>query len=125
MGIISCMGEDYTAPEIDIQSDSSATNLIDDEIPTGQTIKSYLNSNFVQFEEVSDLNKPLTDNIITSLCMYRSGAANKPTGNAGAVLTCVPNANSYACQFAFELGGQIWYRLRNGSGTISAWAQKV
>lgn len=48
MGIISCMGEDYTAPEIDIQSDSSATNLIDDEIPTGQTIKSYLNSNLVE-----------------------------------------------------------------------------
>lgn len=125
MGVISQNGIDYPVPSVPVQSDGSATDLTNAAVPTGQTIKSYLNSNFVQFEEVSDLNKPLTDNVITSICMYKSGAANKPTGNAGVVLTYVTTANSYSAQFAFELGGQIWYRLRNGSGTISAWAQKV
>lgn len=130
LGEVLSESEGYTDRVLDdlgtaSKKDIETTLTNDENLPTGSAVISYLNSNFVQFEEVSDLNKPLTDNVITSLCMYRSSAANKPTGNAGVVLTYVPSANSYSAQFAFELSGQIWYRLRNGSGTISAWAQKV
>lgn len=46
MGVISQNGIDYPVPSVPVQSDGSATDLINDAVQTGQTIKSYLNSNF-------------------------------------------------------------------------------
>lgn len=45
MAIISHMSVDYDAPVVEVQSDSSATDLENAKVPTGQTIKSYLNTN--------------------------------------------------------------------------------
>lgn len=46
MGVISQNGIDYPVPSVPVQSDGSATDLTNASVPTGQTIKSYLNSNF-------------------------------------------------------------------------------
>ena len=45
MGVISQNGIDYPVPSVPVQSDGSATDLTNAAVPTGQTIKSYLNSN--------------------------------------------------------------------------------
>ena len=47
MGVISQNGIDYPVPSVPVQSDGSATDLTNAAVPTGQTIKSYLNSNIV------------------------------------------------------------------------------
>ena len=47
MGVISQNGIDYPVPSVPVQSDGSATDLTNAAVPTGQTIKSYLNSNLV------------------------------------------------------------------------------
>ena len=47
MAVISHCGVDYTAPTVEVQSDASATSLEATKVPTGQTITSYLNSNFL------------------------------------------------------------------------------
>ena len=53
MSIISHMSVDYDAPVVEVQSDSSATDLENAKVPTGQTIKSYLtaNNNIVPISE--------------------------------------------------------------------------
>lgn len=48
MGVISQNGIDYPVPSVPVQSDAHATDLINDAVQTGQTLKSYLNSNFVK-----------------------------------------------------------------------------
>ena len=47
MGVISQNGIDYPVPSVQVQSDGTATDLTNDRVPTGQTIKSYLNSNLI------------------------------------------------------------------------------
>lgn len=47
MGVISQNGIDYPVPSVPVQSDGSATDLTNAAVPTGQTIKSYLNSNLI------------------------------------------------------------------------------
>ena len=47
MGVISQNGIDYPVPSVPVQSDAQATDLIDNAVQTGQTLKSYLNSNIV------------------------------------------------------------------------------
>ena len=48
MAVISHCGVDYTAPTVEVQSDASATSLEATKVPTGQTITSYLNSNYAK-----------------------------------------------------------------------------
>ena len=48
MGVISQNGIDYPVPSVPVQSNGSATDLTNAAVPTGQTIKSYLNSNLVE-----------------------------------------------------------------------------
>lgn len=47
MPAIRFKGVDYTTPTVYVQSDASATDLENTKVPTGQTIKSYLNSNII------------------------------------------------------------------------------
>lgn len=49
MGVISQNGIDYPVPSVPVQSDGSATDLTNAAVPTGQTIKSYLNSNLGKY----------------------------------------------------------------------------
>ena len=53
MAVISHCGVDYTAPTVEVQSDASATSLEPTKVPTGQTITSYLNSNFLDIKRVT------------------------------------------------------------------------
>lgn len=61
MGVISQNGIDYPVPSVPVQSDGSATDLTNAAVPTGQTIKSYLNSN------ISNLVKTATTTLAYSL----------------------------------------------------------
>lgn len=51
MSIVSHMGIDYDYPTLQIQNNSSATDLDNNKVPTGQTIKSYLyrKNDYIQF----------------------------------------------------------------------------
>lgn len=46
MPIISHMGVDYDSPNVQIQDNASATDLDNTKVPTGQTIESYVSSNY-------------------------------------------------------------------------------
>lgn len=74
MGVISKNGIDYPAPTVPIQSDNSATDLTNAAVPTGQTIKSYLNSNLGLFR-FRNLGTLSTDVITTAKSLLGSGRA--------------------------------------------------
>lgn len=60
MGVISQNGIDYPVPSVPVQSDGSATDLTNAAVPTGQTIKSYLNSNLSNFLTVRSTTATIT-----------------------------------------------------------------
>ena len=64
MGLISQNGVDYPAPSVKVQSDGTATDLTNDRVPTGQTIKSYLNSTLTQV--ASQTSKTITSGGVTA-----------------------------------------------------------
>ena len=76
---------------------------------------------------IGDLNIPLAENnqYVAKFGTYQASASNVPDTNAGTVLTMVATPSSWALQFAFTLGGSIYYRMRNNSGTISGWTKKI
>lgn len=50
MPLISHMGIDYDSPNIQIQDNASATDLDNTKVPTGQTVKAYINKNITTKE---------------------------------------------------------------------------
>ena len=85
MGVISQNGIDYPVPSVPVQSDGSATDLTNAAVPTGQTIKSYLNSNLVTgtITEVSGVNythKRITKHFRTVFLEIKAAIAVTSTG---------------------------------------------
>lgn len=67
MGVISQNGIDYPVPSVPVQSDGSATDLIDNAVQTGQTLKSYLNSNLPKIRRFSAFVSLSSSTSITGL----------------------------------------------------------
>lgn len=69
MPIISHMGVDYDSPNVQIQDNASATDLDNTKVPTGQTIKSYINKITVKTHSFSlTTNGNGIADIPTSVC---------------------------------------------------------
>ena len=72
--------------------------------------------------DISDLNTPLsTGTSVLLFNIYGSWASNKPSGNAGFIIT--NGAGNYRQQIAFELGGDIYTRYY-ANGNITAWVKR-
>ena len=74
MGVISQNGIDYPVPSVPVQSNGSATDLTNASVPTGQTIKSYLNSNLGLFR-FRNLGTLSADVLTTAKSLLGSGRA--------------------------------------------------
>ena len=97
MGVISQNGIDYPVPSVQVQSDAQATDLINDAVQTGQTLKSYLNSKLVKWTS--------------------NGTAT--TGNSGNIALGI---NRNYLVLAVTVNGYYAYPFRNANGD---WYAKV
>ena len=111
MGLISQNGVDYPAPSVKVQSDGTATDLTNDRVPTGQTIKSYLNSNLYRKINTTYVYNTAdgyatfniqTERIIGAVCV-----------NWGSVVAFVTHTNDSSNPSA------IYFYIVSSSGTLS------
>lgn len=133
MGVISQNGIDYPVPSVPVQSDGSATDLTNAAVPTGQTIKSYLNSNLGVLDNGGDhFYKANVDfNTITKSGMYLNSqsVSNRPISTNHwfilIVFTPYRDANgAVSIQIAIDImntsTNNMYYRTNSGS-QWSAW----
>ena len=144
MGVISQNGVDYPVPPVTVQSDGSATDLTNAAVPTGQTIKSYLNSNLVSkllfggnsyFQSKS--GDTTIDNLINDIynshphadyyfsCdhkgnLYASGTTQLVGGNRTLIFGFINNSNSFDWYIAFSFNGNIAYGYRANASTFTS-----
>ena len=125
MGVISQNGIDYPVPSVPVQSDGSATDLTNAAVPTGQTIKSYLNSNFGNVSQVtSTINITVSGGAIFAWKMGKlllvSGYIN-PSSNvtANTIIATISQSNLCIVYDSPNSAGGHAARLKlNSNGSI-------
>lgn len=118
MGVISQNGIDYPVPSVPVQSDGSATDLTNAAVPTGQTIKSYLNSNFGTFVFIS--------NVYSTINGYVSvvNSAIKTTSLVFVQINRNDDANAtwsgYSAYPRISANGEVIIFIRDANGSYPA-----
>ena len=110
MGVISQNGIDYPVPSVPVQSDAHATDLINDAVQTGQTIKSYLNSNLGNVKVV----------YFAKVITLPDGQTTAQTVNVS-VAEAVPNGYTLNGVLLLALGGFILPYISNSNGNVGTY----